>query len=188
MTEKYRGAGLREQLLIKEAWDSPLGEKYKSEIQDLLIQKLTPVRRWSLAIVSIFLLGSCVMFGWLALSQTELPSLVRLYFVEGVIFQIVGLVHCVRVLRSGVFHRRRDPIFRSGLMWCFAVVLAVHFLMFIPEVPDVKTGLLFLGVALAAMIGTGLQLLRTCIEQSELNTSELMLKTVLRLKDTSQTT
>ena len=63
--------------------------------------------------------------------------------------------------------------------------MAMHFLVFIPEVSDVRIGLVFLGVALATMIGTGLQLLRTCIEQSELNTHERLLETVLRLTGTA---
>ncbi len=97
-------------------------------------------------------------------------------------------MYCVRVIRSGVFHRRRQPVFISGLMWCFAVVLSVHLLMLIPVVPDVKIGLFFLGIALVTLIGTGLQLLRTCIEQSELNMHERLLETVLRLTDTSEKT
>jgi len=188
MTDKYRDAGLRERLLATEAWDSPLREKYEAEIQALLIEKLTPVRRWSLAIVSVFLIGLSILCGWLAVSLTELPTLVRLCFSEVVVLEVVALVHCVRVLRSGVFHRRRHPVFLSGLMWCFAVLIAVHFLVFLPEVPDVRIGLFFLGMALVTMIGTGLQLLRTCIEQSELNTHERLLETVLRLTDTSQKT
>ena len=73
-------------------------------------------------------------------------------------------------------------------MWCFAVVLAVNLLMLIPAVPDVKIAILFLGMALVTLIGTGLQLLRTCIEQSELNLHERLLETVLRLTDTYEKT
>ena len=185
MTDKYGDPGLRKRLLANEAWDTPMRQKYEAEVQALLIQKLTPVRRWGLTIVSVFLIGLCILEGWLAVSQTELPTLVRLCFTEAVVLQVVALVYCVRVLRSGVLHRRRHPVFLSGLMWCFAVLMAMHFLVFIPEVSDVRIGLVFLGVALATMIGTGLQLLRTCIEQSELNTHERLLETVLRLTGTA---
>lgn len=188
MTDERRDASLRERLLISEDWDTPLREKYQAEVQTLLIQKLTPVRRWSLAVVSLVLISSSILSGWLAVTATELPTIARLCLIEGVVFQIVAVASCVRVLRSGVFHRRRNPVFISGLMWCFACFLSVHFLMLIPVVPDVKISIFFLGIALVTLIGTGLQLLRTCIEQSELNMHERLLETVLRLTKSSEKT
>ena len=184
MDDEHRVSGLREHLLNKEAWDSPLRDKYEAETQTLLLQKVTPLRWWSLVIISVVLVAVSVLCGWLVATITELPPLARACLIEGVVFQVVAVVYCVRVLRSGVHHRRRHPVFLSGLMWCFAVVLAVNLLMLIPAVPDVKIAILFLGIALVTLIGTGLQLLRTCIEQSELNLHERLLETVLRLTDT----
>ena len=60
--------------------------------------------------------------------------------------------------------------------------------MIIPEVSDVRICILFVGVTLVTMIGAGVQLLRTCIEQAELNSHERMLKTLLRLTPTTDRT
>jgi len=43
-------------------------------------------------------------------------------------------------------------------------------------------------MTLVTMIGVGVQLLRTCIEQAELNTHERMLETRLRLTPTAERT
>lgn len=174
-------SGLRERLLANEDWESPMRERYESEMQSLLVRKLTPVRYWSLVLVSVFLVGASFLTGWLAATVTTLPTLARMMFVEGTIFQLVAVVYCVRVIRGGVFRARQHPVFLSGLMWCFSVFLAVHFLMLIPETPNVRVSVLFVGITLVTMIGAGVQLLRTCIEQSELNTHERLLETVLRL-------
>ena len=185
MTNDNRDTGLRHQLLASENWDSPLRERYEAEVQALIVQQLTPVRRWSFVVVSIALLAFSVLSGWLAVTVTQLPWVARLMLVEGTVLQLVAAGYCMRVVSKGMFHARRHPVFLSGLMWCFSVLLAVHFLMLIPEISDVRIGVFFVGIMLVTIIGAGIQLLRTCIEQSELNTHERLLETVLRLAPAS---
>jgi hypothetical protein len=184
MTDEQRHDRLRDRLLTSETWDPRLHEQYQAGLQALLIQKLTPVRRWSLVFVAVLMLGSAFLCGWLAATQSKLPVLARICLVEAVVLQLVAALYCLRVVRSGSFHRRFQPAFLSGLVWCFAVLLAVHFLALIPTVSDVRTGILLLGVTLMTLVVAGVQLLRTCIEQSELNTHEKLLEAVLRLTGT----
>ena len=147
----------------------------------MLLERLSPLRRWSFVFISVVLVGFSVLSGWLAATMTELPTIMRMLLLEGTILQLVVVGYCVHCLRKGTFHRRRDPTFQAGFMWCFSVLLAVHFLMMLAEIREAWLGILFLGVVLVTMIGAGVQLLRTCIEQSELNTHERLLETVLRL-------
>jgi hypothetical protein len=184
MTEEHRLTTLRDRLLASEKVDATLRDKYAAELETLLIQKLTPRRRWSLAIIAAVMIGSAILYGWLAATQGKLPTFARVCLAEAAVLQVLAAVYCVRVIQSGVFHRRHQPVFISGLVWCFAALLAVHFLALIPTVPDARVGLLLLGIALVTLIGAGVQLLRTCIEQSELNTHERLLEAVLRLTGT----
>lgn len=170
-------------LLTTEPWDPTLHDKYQREVQNLLIEKLPTRMRWSLTILSVVLSLMTVVLLYLAWTMNTLPALIRACFVEGAIFHVVAIVWSIRVIRSGVFHRRTQPVFLSGLMWCFAVLLSVHFFMLIPEIKNVNVSILFVGVSLATLLGTGVQLLRTCIEQSELNTHERLLETMLRISD-----
>ena len=177
---------LRERLLASETWESPARDKYEKALNDLVTRKLTPIQRWSFMLVAIALTGFTVLLVWLVIAGPKLPLLVRAILVEGAVLQIVAVGYLIYVLRRGVFHRRRQPIFLSGLMWVFGVLLAIHFVALIPTLSDTNLAVSFLGIALFTLIATGLQLIRTCIEQSELNTHERLLELTYRLLDSGR--
>lgn len=183
MSDSFNSDELRDGLLSREAWDGSQHEQYKQAVNDLLERRLTPLQRASFTVLPFVMLGGAILMGWLGATWEQLPMLARAALIEGTVFQLVAAGWCVRVLRSGVFHRRKEPVFQSSLMWCFAVLLAVHFLMLIPTGENQNTGvsLILIGTALMTLIGCGIQLLRTSIEQSELNTHERMLELALRL-------
>jgi hypothetical protein len=185
MTENASNDDLRDRLLGGDSWSPEQREIYESRVQALLVGRLTPLRRWSLVAICAALIGLSILTGWLAATAKNLPTIARVCLVEGTVVQLVAFAYCSRILRNGVFHRRRHPNFISGLMWCFAVVLSIHFLILIPAVPDVRFGMVLLGIALVTLAGAGMQLVRTCIEQSELNTHERLLEIALRLSNGS---
>lgn len=183
MTKDELGSGMGHKLMAYENWESPLRQKYEAEVEALIVRKLSRLQKINYLVVSIVMVLFSGLTGWVAATTEQLPLIARLLLIEGTVFQLVAAAFCWRVVRGGVFHARRHPVFFSGLMWCFSVLLAVHFLLLIPEVPSVQIALVFLGISLVTMFGTGIQLLRTCIEQAELNTHERLLETVLRLTD-----
>ncbi len=187
MTHQSHSDSLREGLLSMESWDHAKRAEFDNAVQAMLEQRLTPVQRTSFTFVSIVVAALGCLNLWLAITMTQLPLIARLGFAGGVLFAIVAVVSLCRVLRRGVFHRRRDPVFQSGLMWVFAVLVSVLFLMLIPQLAEANLGgsLGMLGIMLVTLLAAGVQLLRTCIEQSELNTHQRMLELALRLTEQS---
>jgi hypothetical protein len=68
-------------------------------------------------------------------------------------------------------------------MWIFAVLLSIHFVALIPILKNASIVVHFLGISMIVLIGAGVQLIRVCIEQSELNTHERLLEMLYRLAD-----
>lgn len=173
----------RARLLASESWESPARERYEQAVSDLLSRKLTPAQRGAFGLLAVVLPCTAAAFVWLAATQGQLPVLGRILFLESALFAIVGAGYLDAVLRRGEFHRRRMPSFIAGLMWIFAVLLSIHFVALIPFIKNVSVAVHLLGLAMIVLIGAALQLLRTCIEQSELNTHERMLEVLCRLAE-----
>jgi NADH:ubiquinone oxidoreductase subunit 3 (subunit A) len=174
--ETFRG-----RLLASESWDSPARAHYEQAVKALVAHALTTTQRWVFILLSLVLASSAVLFVWLAATQTQVPTLARMLFVEAALFAVALVVYLVTVLKRGVFHRRNMPTFVAGVMWVFALVLSIHFVALIPWVNNINVALFFLGIAMIVVAGTGLQLIRVCVEQSELNTHERLLEMLYRL-------
>jgi hypothetical protein len=187
MTNQSHSDALREGLLSMESWDDAKRAEFDDAVQAMLEQRLTPVQRTSFILASIVVVALACLNLWLAITMTQSPLIARLGFAGGALLAIVAVVWLRRVLRLGVFHRRRDPVFQSGLMWVFAVLVSVMFLMMIPQLAEANLGgsLGMMGMMLVTLLGAGVQLTRTCIEQSELNTHQRMLELALRLIEQS---
>lgn len=174
--ETFRG-----RLLASESWDAPSRNRYEQAVKDLVVRRLTSPQRWALGLLALVLAPSAVLFVWLAISQTQLPLLVRILFVEATLFAVALIAYLLTVLKRGMFHRRNVPTFVAGVMWVFTVVLSVHFVAVIPWIKNVSIAIHFLGIVMIVLLGAGLQLLRVCVEQSELNTHERLLEMLFRL-------
>jgi len=175
------GSSFRERLLASESWDSPARLAYDEAVRRLVTRKLTRAQRVSFAAIAVALVCLAPLHIYLAANVAKLPSIARIALLEGAALQVLVAGYLVYVLWSGVFHRRRTPTFLSGIMWGVGLLLAIHFVALIPAVNNVNVGLFFLGITILSLIGPGLQLIRTCVEQSELNMHERLLELTYRL-------
>ena len=165
----------QERLLSCESWSASLREQYDRAIEDMLSGKLTVTQRWSLIGTSLGAALSAALFVWCA-ATAEAPLLIRLFFLEGVVFCIAWIAYAALILRRGVFHRRRHPLFVAGLVWILSVTLTINFLLAAALWPASGQGVFFVGLGITLLLGAGVGLLRTCIEQGELRTREHLLE------------
>jgi hypothetical protein len=102
----------------------------------------------------------------------------------GGIFGLAGLVLVGRMLLRGTFRRDRDASQQAALIWVFVVLLVTLFMMAggIRSIQGV--GLTVIGIVF--LIGAGVMLLRTVVEQSELRTREKLLELELRVARISE--
>lgn len=176
-----KGSSFRERLLASESWDSPARHEYDESVRRLITRQLTLAQRVSFAAIAVALACLVPLHIYIVVSAAKLPSIARIMLLEGAALQVLVVGYLVYVLRTGVFHRRRTPSFLSGVMWIVGLLLAIHFVALIPTLNNVNVGMFFLGIAILSLVVPGLQLIRTCIEQSELNTHERLLELTYRL-------
>ena len=176
---------MREGLLSAESWDRARHAEFETAVEQMVHRPLTQFQRISFTVVAIVVgvLGF-VQLG-VAFAVTQLPLTVRVGLAGLTLFNAFAVGALALVLWSGKIQLRRDPPLQAGIMWCFSVLLSVFFLILIPQFPpeQIGTALSMLGIALVTLISSGLILLRTCIEQSELNTHQRLLELALQLSD-----
>ncbi len=166
----------RQGLLACDSWDSPLRTRYERAVQGLLVRDLTLVQKWSFRLISVTQVLVAALFVWIAVAQANLAPAIRGFFIEGAILCAVSTGYCILVLRRGVFHRQHQPVFLSGFTWILGVVISTSFLYAVGLTSDARLAVLFVGFGVMTLIGTGVGLLRTVVEQSELKMRERMLE------------
>lgn len=175
-------SSFRDRLLANESWESFARDEYQEAVRCLVTRRLSFAQRIFFGIITIALACLAGLHIFVVFNVPSLPIIAKVALIEGAVLEAIAGGYLIFVLRKGVFHRRRTPTFLSGFMWVVGLLLAIHFVAFIPMLDDVNLGLFFLGVAMLTLAGTGLPLIRTCIEQSELRMHERLLElTYLRL-------
>jgi hypothetical protein len=97
----------------------------------------------------------------------------------GVVFGLAGLGLLGRILLRGTYRHDRDSTQQAGLIWVFVVLLVTIFMVAGGLGSIQGVGLIVCGIVF--LIGAGVMLLRTVVEQSELRTREKLLELELRL-------
>jgi hypothetical protein len=175
---------LRDKLIGAEAEDPALRAEYERRLQAMLETPLTTSRKMG----SIFALVACaatvVLSAAVAFRFRNGPPVVLEGMALGALFGLAGLVLIGRMLLRGTFRHDLDSSRQAGLIWVFVVLLVTLFMVAggISSIQGV--GLTVIGIVF--LIGAGVMLLRTVVEQSELRTREKLLELELRLAKISE--
>ena len=172
---------LRDRLCDLEPQNPLLRERYQKELQAMLEKKLGPWTKLFLAIVMAASVVQAIFLGIVALIHDELPLLARGALAGGVVFSLAWAGLIGWTLRRGSMQLRIQPASMAVLCWVFAVMLETCFLVLAPGFPDHFHALLALFCGLVILIGAGVQLINTCVQQAALQIGESLLRLEYRL-------
>jgi hypothetical protein len=176
----------RHDLLEAEPIDPLRRAKFEREVNAMWEQRLTLARLVWLKVLAMSMLVLGVGFGATAyLAPGSLPPVARIGFGIGCVFCLTFLFILIMIGRRGTMNLRVDPMRIAGLGWGFVVSMMVIFMMLASAMKDSSRGVLMVVNGIVFLIGAGLILLRTVIEQSERRTRERLLQIEYRLEQLS---
>jgi hypothetical protein len=178
---------LRDRLCELEPQNPLLRERYAKELQAMLEKKLSVPMKVFLGLVTVAAVAQAIFLGTHALIHDKLPPLARAGLVGGVVFSLAWAGLTVWTLRRGSWQLRTAPAAMAVLSWIFAVLLETCFLLLAPQFPDHFHALLALFCGLVILIGAGVTMVCTRVQQAELRTQESLLRLEYRLAELSET-
>jgi MFS family permease len=177
---------LRERLCELEPQSPHLRERYNKELRDMLEKKLSPLMKLFLLAVAVTSVAIAIFLGSSAFVQGQLPPLARLGLAGGAVFALAWAALTVWALRRGTWSQRAQPAALAALSWVFAVLLETTFLLLAPEFPDHFHAIVALFAGLVILIGAGVMLVATRIQQAELQMRESLLRLEYRLAELAE--
>jgi hypothetical protein len=177
---------LRDRLCELEPQNPLLRERYSQELQAMLERKLSLPMKGFLVLVGVGSVAIATFLGTLALSHEELPALARAGLAGGVVFALAWAGLTGWTLRRGTLQLRTQPAAYASLSWVFAVLLETCFLLLAPQFPDRFHAVLALVCGLVLLIGAGVTMVCTRVQQAELRTQESLLRLEYRLAELSE--
>jgi hypothetical protein len=171
----------RDRLCELEPFNAQLRARYEENLKNLMEHKLSPISKRFFFCVGIGSLVLAVYLGTLAFLHNELPPLARLGMAAGSAFSIAWVVLMGWTLKKGVWFGKIQPTIIAGLSWTFAVFLETCFLVLAPQFPDKYVGTVVIISGLVLLIGAGVGLLGTRMQQTELTMREAFLRLEYRL-------
>ena len=90
-------------------------------------------------------------------------------------------------MRRGTFNLRIQPTAMAVLFWILAVLMETCFLLLAPEFPDHFYALLALFCGLVILIGAGVMLVCTRVQQAELRMQESFQRLEYHMAELSET-
>ncbi len=178
---------LRDRLCELEPQNPLLRARYAKELQAMLEKKLSLPMKVFLGLVTVASIAIAIFLGTLALIHDELPPLARAGLAGGVVFALAWAGLAAWTLRRGSLPLRTQPAALAVLAWIFAVLLETCFLLLAPEFPDHFQALLALFCGLVLLIGAGVTMVCTRVQQAELRMQESLLRLEYRLAEISET-
>ncbi|MGA2066705.1 MAG: hypothetical protein ABSG86_17140 [Thermoguttaceae bacterium] len=171
----------RQQLLDAEQVTPALKDRYHKELQAMLEEQLTGMRRWIWLAAAIMGLGFAVGFGTLAVvAPAEFPWWWRLVFAVGALFGIGFGLLGLKVFRRGALDLKRDSWAYSGTAWAIPVLVVTVAMV---SAPENVVGLRMILSGLVFLVMGAVFLIRHVVEQSELKTREKLLEIEYRLAE-----
>jgi hypothetical protein len=171
----------RDRLCELEPLNPQLQRRYEEAMKTILEQKLTPAMKGFIVCVGIASVGMAIFLGTLALIHEELPGLARTALAGGGAFAVAWAVLAGWILRKGTWFGRIQPTIIAGLAWMLAVLMETCFLVLAPQFPDRYLGTVAIFSGLVILIGAGVGLLSTRMQQTELTMREALLQLECRV-------
>jgi hypothetical protein len=176
---------LRNRLCELEPEDPLLRERYEQELQSMLEKKLSPLMKLFLGAVAAVSIGIAIFLVVLGVIYDKLPLLARAGFAGGAVFSLAWAGITVWTLRRGSLPVRTQPAALAALLWVFAVLLETCFLVLAPSFSDHFHALLSLFCGLVILIGAGVMMVCTSVQQASLRIQESLLRLEFQLADRS---
>jgi hypothetical protein len=176
-----RAPSFRDRLCELEPQNAQLRGKYAENLRNIMEQKLTPIMKAFIVCVGVGSIAIAIFLGTLAYIHGELPPLARLGLAAGSAFAVAWVVLVGWTLKKGTWFGRIQPTIIAGLSWIFAVLMETCFLVLAPQFPDKYLGTVAIFSGLVLLIGAGVGLLATRIQQTELTMRESFLRMEFRL-------
>ena len=166
-----------------EPMNPALRGKYEQALRDVLERKMSWPGKVFVGGVGVASLAIAIYLGSLAVTHQELPPLARIGLAVGAVFALawVGLVGWT--LRRGTWYGKIQPTVIAVLGWLLAVFMETLFLVLAPQARDPYLGTVTILGGMAILIGAGVQLIATRIQQMELRMRESFLRLEYRLAE-----
>ena len=172
----------RERLLEREQFSPILKEKYEKEVQAMLEEKLTGVKRWGYIFMAVLCTGLAILFGTVAiLAPRDFPIWGRFIFAMGAIFGIAWAGLTGWIARKGTLKVKTHPVAMVGMGWGFAVIVVTVALVVARKFPDPITGVRMIVSGLVFLVFAAVGLILVRVDQAQLKTREKLLEIEYRL-------
>src|SRR5262245_31015992 len=119
----------RDELLAVEPLSTNLQEKLQQELRTMVIRELKLPSRIFFGVIALFSFTVSALCGYLAVTETELPTVARVGLGIGTLFGLTGTVILARVLRRGALNLKIDNRRMAAMVWIFTVLMMTCFLM-----------------------------------------------------------
>jgi hypothetical protein len=176
----------RDQLLAVEPISPDFREKLEKELRTMFIRQLSLPGRIFFGVIAIFCLAIAGLCGYLAVMQTELPTVARVGLGIGTLFGLTGAVLLARVLRRGALNLKIDNRRIAAMVWVFTVLMMTCFLMLGMSMENRVNGVLMIAYGLTFLVCAGVFLVVYRVEQAEFSLREKLLELELRLAELSE--
>ena len=153
----------------------------------MLTRKLTTPSRVFLCLVAVVSAVSALVCGSLAITEPQLPPMVRVGLATGVLFGLAWVIAIVSVLRRGEIDLKRDGRRIAQMVWVFTLLMSIFFYAVGMSRPDKPVSVLLMIQSLVFLISAAVYWLNHRIEESELNVREKLLEIELHLAELTRT-
>jgi hypothetical protein len=177
----------RDRLLAMEKPAASYKDRYQKEVQAMLEQKLTGVKKWQMIAFLAMSLGLGILFGTLAVIVPKgFPLWGRLAWAIGAVFCLAFVVMYARIIKKGAINLKKDNLDLAWTGWGLIIVMGTIILVVSGQLPDPVMGILMLAWVLVFEVAAAVMLLRAIIDRSELNTREKLLEVEYRLAELAE--
>jgi MFS family permease len=177
---------LRDRLCELEPRNPLLRERYAKELQNMLEKKLLLPMKVFLALVAVGSIAIAIFLSTHALIHEALPPLARVGLAGGALFALAWAGLAAWTLRRGTLNLRIQPVAMAVLSWLLAVLMETCFLVLAPAFPDHFHALLALFCGLVILVGAGVMLVCTRVQQAELRMQESLLRLEYHVAELSE--
>ena len=164
----------KDKLMDADTENPHLRAEYQRKLAAMLEPPLTWYRRTGLVFAMCVCVVTLIIAAAIAFQFRHGPSSVLAGMAVGAGFGLAGLFLCARILIRGTYRMGRDSTAQAGLIWGFVVLLVTIFMVAGGTSSIRGIGLTVDGIVF--LIGAGLMLMRSVIEDGELRTREKLLE------------
>jgi hypothetical protein len=160
--------------------------RYEQSLKGLFERKLSVPGKLLIGVVGVASIGIAALLAGNAIAHPRLPALAHVGLAGGALFALAWTALCGWTLYRGTWYSKLQPTAIAALGWVFAVFMETLFLVLAPAAPDPYLWTVAIFGGLVILIGAGVQLVLTRLQQSELNMRESLLRMEYRLAELAE--